>query len=214
MTLPVGLGEAILLGVVVLSGGFVFRRIRRRKAFVLPVNMDLPSWPSDGSLVVTLRRTWRDSVQDLPMVELDVFGKQVTACPADTAPRSNTYTEWTGKQVPVVLYGLCTLVAGGVHDAKHLIVDIDSVSPPDDYVCIRPVQSAVNDTFVIAETRGFRTEFWGDMPLIVYRAIVQRGTRGGDIVVDLAMPANTDTPLVSGTFVYGSVRWFCRLVTA
>lgn len=210
MPLPPGVGEGLLLGITVLVGGFVFRRIKRRKAFTATVTADLPAWPSDQSIRATLRRQWRDTAQDLPMVELNIFGKTITACPVDTASQLSTYSASTGKSLDVVLYGLCTLAEGGIRAAEHLIRDIDVVSPPDNYVCIVPVQTAVNDTFVVAETRGTRDEAWDGMSLTVYRAIVLRGTRGGDILVDLAVPQN-GAALPSGTFVHGSVRWFCRI---
>lgn len=213
MPLPPGVGEGLLLGITVLAGGFVIRRIRRRKAFTATVNTDLPQWPSNQSLTATLRRQWRDTAQDLPMVELNIFGKTITACPVDTAEHLPTYTASTGKQLDIVLYGLCTLNEGGIHAAKHLIRDIDVVSPPDNYVCVVAVQTAVNDTFVVAETRGSRDESWGELPLRVYRAIVLRGTRGGDITVDLAVPSDANAPWPSGTFAHGSVRWFCRIAS-
>lgn len=211
MPLPPGVGEGLLLGITVLVGGFVIRRIKRRKAFTAAVNADLPQWPSSQSLTATLRRQWRDTAQDLPMVELNIFGKTITACPVDTADQLTTYSASTGKQLDIVLYGLCTLTEGGIHAAKHLVRDIDVVSPPDNYVCVVAVQTAVNDTFVVAETRGARDESWGQLPLRVYRAIVLRGTRGGDITVDLAVPSDESAPWPSGTFVHGSVRWFCRI---
>lgn len=213
MPLPPGVGEGLLLGITLLVGGFVIRRIKRRKAFTAAVNTDLPQWPSNQSLTATLRRQWRDTAQDLPMVELNIFGKTITACPVDTAEQLATYSASTGKQLDIVLYGLCTLTEGGIHAAKHLVRDIDVVSPPDNYVCVVSVQTAVNDTFVVAETRGTRDEFWGQLPLRVYRAIVLRGTRGGDITVDLAVPSDSSEPLPNGTFVHGSVRWFCRIAS-
>ncbi|MFM7187386.1 MAG: hypothetical protein ACKO14_06175, partial [Armatimonadota bacterium] len=79
MPLPPGVGEGLLLGITVLVGGFVIRRIKRRKAFTAAVNTDLPEWASSQSLTVTLRRQWRDTTQDLPMVELNIFGKTITA---------------------------------------------------------------------------------------------------------------------------------------
>jgi len=213
MPLPPGVGEGILLGITVLVGGFVIRRIKRRKAFTAAVNTDLPQWASSQSLTVTLRRQWRDTTQDLPMVELNIFGKTITACPVDTADHLATYSASTGKPLDIVLYGLCTLTEGGIHAAKHLVRDIDVVSPRDNYVCVVSVQTAVNDTFVVAETRGARDESWGELPLRVYRAIVLRGTRGGDITVDLAVPSDSNQPWPSGTFVHGSVRWFCRIAS-
>lgn len=214
MPLPPGVGEGLLLGITVLVGGFVIRRIRRRKAFTAAVSTDLPQWPSTQSITATLRRQWRDTAQDLPMVELNIFGKTITACPVDTTEQAAVYSASTGKPIDIVLYGLCTLTEGGIRAAEHLIRDIDVVSPPDNFVCIVPVQTAVNDTFVVAETRGSRDEAWGGMPLTVYRAIVLRGTRGGDITVDLAVPAAGEPSYSGGTFVHGSVRWFCRIATS
>lgn len=214
MPLPPGVGEGLLLGITVLVGGFVIRRIRRRKAFTAAVSTDLPEWQSTQSIRATLRRQWRDTAQDLPMVELNIFGKTITACPVDTSEHLATYSASTGKAIDIVLYGLCTLTEGGIRAAEHLIRDIDVVSPPDNFVCIVAVQTAVNDTFVVAETRGARDESWDGMPLMVYRAIVLRGTRGGDITVDLAVPANGTPSYPVGTFVHGSVRWFCRIATS
>jgi hypothetical protein len=214
MPLPPGVGEGLLLGITVLVGAFVIRRIRRRKAFTAVVSADLPQWPSTQSITATLRRQWRDTAQDLPMVELNIFGKSITACPVDTAENLATYSASAGKSIDIVLYGLCTLSEGGIRAAEHLIRDIDVVSPPDNFVCIVAVQTAVNDTFVVAETRGSRDEAWGQLPLRVYRAIVLRGTRGGDVTVDLAVPADGTPSWPGGTFVHGSVRWFCRIANA
>lgn len=202
--------ELILFLIVAAAIFFVVRRIRKRERFIAPTaagGEDLPDLPTDVRVQATVRRIVRDPAQGGWVVEAAIGQRKFTFCPTDFT--SEIYQPLLNQKVDFALYGLATLMAGGVEAMRDQISDIDRVTVTESMVRLIPVAGLANDYAVIGRIVSAHDESLLGDPVKVYRTEVVR-QEDLTLILDLAVEP-TSAPFSDGSMVHGSARLYGRL---
>ena len=215
MTLPVQSfpWEAVLLALFLLLLWFVWRGIRRRRAFapLAPATV-LPRFGTEQRVTGTVRRTSRDPNQGVWLVTIEVSRSRFTFCATDYEHQAKRYESLVGNKADIALYALATLAPGGVEAMKHQIKNSDQIEMRPDLVTLTQAGEYPNDYAVIARVLSARDDAWEEMALTVYRA---QFVRQNDLtlVIDLAVTQDATNRFAPESMVHGSARLFGYLAS-
>lgn len=108
----------------------------------------------------------------------------------------------------VALFALCTLEEGGADTIQNQIKDFDKVKDAPNVVRLVPAQSVAGDYIVIARILSHRRDTVSEgVPVIAYRAEVIKNAET-HLVIELAVPDESQTPFADGTMVHGTARLY------
>jgi hypothetical protein len=215
--LPPGVGEALLLLVLLVAGFIVIRSVRQRHLVTpslaqsagLEEGDDFPSLATNQRVTGTVRRVWRDNAQGVWLVELQLGKRRFAFCPVDYSAKAEQYAALVGKDADVALYALSTLAPGGVEAMKEQIRDYNKVEVTPDLVRLIPVGQLANDHAVIGRVLSHRDDAMSDgTEVAVYRTQV---VRGDDLTLVLELAIDTTSiaePFADQAMVHGSARLF------
>lgn len=214
--LPPGVPEALLFLVLVTAGTIVVQAVRKRRNSFLATVVeerstveDLPSLQTHHRVTGTVRRAYRDPVQAVWLVEIQVGKRKITFAATDFGRKAGRYATLTGQDADIALYGLATLEPGGAEAMREQIKDYDKVKVTPDLVRLIPAGQFGNDHAVIGRILSRQEDSLSDStPVTVYRTQV---IRSDDLTLVLELATDretTSTPLAEGSMAHGSARLF------
>jgi hypothetical protein len=148
-----------------------------------------------------------------PIVEIRLGKRPLQFTPVDIARPEvpERYEQAQGRPAEatdVALFALCTLEEGGADAMQSQIKDFDKVKDAPNVVRLVPTQTVAGDYVVIARILSHRRDSVSEgVPVIVYRAEVIKNS-DTQLVVELAVPDEGQTPFADGTMVHGTARLY------
>lgn len=158
----------------------------------------------------TVRRVFRDALQNSVLVEITVGKKRLIFRPADVPANAERYQKAVTSKDPAdfAVYALATLAPGGVEAMKNQIKDWDKANAKPDMVGLISAGQFANDYAVIARIRAKRDDTVSEEPVWVYRAQVVKNN-GQELFLELAADAAPPAqPLSMDALAHGSARLF------
>lgn len=215
--LPEGVGEILLLLVIVGAVFLVVRSVRRRRAFASASEQaELPDLSTTQRVSARVKRIFRDPAQGVVLVEATVGPQTLFFCATDYPAAQSQWDELMGKTADVALYGLATLEPGGVEAMRDQIKDADKMDLDPNLVTLVHEGQFANDYVIIGRVIDSREDSWGEMPLAVYRTKVFDTDRL-TLILEMAVPRSDDgsstAALAPQSLVHGSARFFGYLAS-